>query len=338
MSNLPAPGEIPMTRASPSPSRSCSSSQAGVERLLPSAMAAPLYPVGCSSLPAANERSKNSARASVSLLQRVQVLEKRVATVGRLETKLAHVERELMLARSSVSGLSSLQELMSVRKHAEGASLQACLRLLIKKKIDARPELITSRRKRRARALTVDHVTTRQAVDQMLAMASLEAVGIRGVGGRVSGRFLRFSGHREALRMVGFSPEEASSAINKTFRRLNGTVSTRLLLESHVDDAGSIWYIAGRNDVERTVDVAQRSVSLLGGSQEHTAARLTRSTVTVSSISGLSAEPPMYLRWAALGDAVRPAGASDADVVGKLTLSLPACVIEDDAWDLQSLL
>lgn len=61
----------------------------------------------------------------------------------QLEAKLANVERELMLAQASVSGLTCLQELMEVHKYADGHSLQACLRVLIKRKVAARPELIT---------------------------------------------------------------------------------------------------------------------------------------------------------------------------------------------------
>lgn len=338
MRNSPTPDDLPLVRTSSSGSRSCAGSEDGVDRNRPSATAMPLYPAGCSSPVAANEQPKKPAAASVSLVQRLKILEERVATVGRLEAKLEHVERELMLAWSSVSGLASLPELMNVRKHAEGACLQASLRLMIQKKIEARPEIITSRRKRRARALTVDHVTTRQSVDQMLAMASLEAVGTRGVGGRVSGRFMRFSGHREALRMVGFSAADATSAMHKTFKRLNETTTTRLLMESQVDDAGSVWYILGRNEAEQTIDVAQRSVSIFDGSQEHTGVHATRSTVALATISGLPMEPPLTFRWSALGDAVRPAGGSDGDVVGRLTLSLPACVIEDDAMDRRSLL
>lgn len=294
---------------------------------------------GGASPPVASERrSKDAAQGDAALLQRVKVLEDRIASVREVESKLDHLERELMLARSSVSGLSALQEIVNVRKHAEGCSLRACLRLMIKKKMETRPEMITTKRKRRAASILIDHITTRQAVDQLLAMASLEAVGVRGVGGRVSGRFVRFGGRQEALQMAGFSAEEAFSVMYKKFTRLNGTVSTRLLLERHVDDSGSVWFILGRNSDQSSVDVAQRSVGLQGGSQAHTRERLNRSTVLAESIQGLPKEVPLFLRWSALGDPVRPAGASDADAVGRLTLSLPVCVIEDDALDLQSLL
>lgn len=68
--------------------------------------------------------------------------------------------KELMLARCPVSGLKLLQELVKAREHADGSFLQACLRLMVKKKIDSCPELVTSRRKCRASSLTIDHVFT----------------------------------------------------------------------------------------------------------------------------------------------------------------------------------
>lgn len=253
----------------------------------------------------------------------VTMLEERMNRFGQLEAKLVNVEDELMLSRASVSGLTSLQELMEVHKYADGHSLQACLRVSIKRKVAARPELITAKRKRRASTLTVDYITKRWAVDEMLAMASLEAVSIRGVGGRVSGPFFRFDRHLEVLRIICFSAVEASLAVHQKFPRPNGTVSTRLLLERHVDEEGSVWYIVERNAQEQTVQVAQRSVRLTGGSQAYGVEQLVRSTVGVDTISDLPTERPMFLRWVALGAAVRPTACADADVAGRLTISLP---------------
>lgn len=301
------------------------------------ASGSPVFLAGTTS-PARAGRSTEQSPRAVSLLRRVKDIDERIASVSRFESKLAHLERELMLARSAVSGLSSLQELMDVRKHAEGSSLRAWLRLLMKKKIEPRPELITARRRRRALALTVEHITTRQAVDQMLGMASLDAVELWGVGGRVSGLFVRFSGHQDALQAVGFSAAEAAAALHRTFTRLNGTMSTRLRIERHVNDTGPVWFVLGRSTDGRTVAVAQRSVGALDGSQAATFEPLHRSTVHIDATSGMPIELPLFLRWCARGDAVRPPGASDADFVGRLTMYLPVCVIDDEALDLRSLL
>lgn len=271
-------------------------------------------------------------------MRRVTMLEERMNRFGQLEAKLVNVERELMLSRASVSRLTSLQELMEVHKYADGHSLQACLRVSIKRKVAARPELMTAKRKRRASTLTVDYITTRRAVDRMLAIASLEAVSIRGVGGRVSGRFVRFDRHLEVLRVIGFSAVEASLAMQQKFPRLNGTVSTRLVLERHVDEEGSVWYIVEPNAQEQTVQVAQRSVCLTGGSQAYGVGQLVRSTVGMDTFSDLPTERPMFLRWVALGAAVRPAESADADVARRLTMSLPVCVVDDEALDPKSLL
>lgn len=172
----------------------------------------------------------------------------------------------------------------------------------------------------------------------MLAMASVEAASIRGVGGRVPGRFVRLDRHLDVLRMMGFSAVEASLAMHQKLPRPNGTVSTPLLLERKVDDEGSMRYIVERNAQEQTVQVAQRSFGLMGGSQAHGADQLIRSTVGMDTISALPTERTKCLRWVALGAAVRPADSADTDVAGRFTMSLPVCVVNDEALDLRSLL
>lgn len=118
---------------------------------------------------------------------------------------------------------------------------------MIKRKIESRPEVVKSRRKRRASSLTIEHVVARRAVDQMLSMALVDSVCSRGVGGRASGRFVRYKRHDDALQTMKFSPSEAAGVMHKTFTRVNGTVATRLLLERHVDDEGQVWYVLARN-------------------------------------------------------------------------------------------
>lgn len=163
---------------------------------------------------------------------------KRMDSFEQQEAKLAYVDREFMLARTPFSGLTSLQELTKVHKYADGHFIQACLRVLRKMRAAARPELTTARWKRRASTLTVDYITTRRAVDQMLAMASLEAVSIRGAGGRVSRRFVRFDRHLDVLRMMGFSAVEASLAMHQNVPMLNRTVNFRMVQGSA--DRGSL--------------------------------------------------------------------------------------------------
>lgn len=168
------------------------------------------------------------------------MLEEQVPRLDDLETRLESMRKELMLARCPVSGLKLLQEHVKAREHAEGSSLQACLRLMVKKKIESRPELVTSKRKFRSSSLTIDRVFTLQAVDQMLSMASVDAVCPGEVEGRASGRFVRYKRHRDALHTMGFSASEAANDMHKNFTRVNGPVSTRLLLEHHVDSDGHV--------------------------------------------------------------------------------------------------
>lgn len=288
---------------------------------------------------AATASIKTSAASRlVALQRRVVCLEERVSSVQELETRLRTLERDLMLSKSSISGLSALQQVSQVNTLAQGVALQACLRTMLKKRVDTRPEVLTSKRKRRAKVLTIEHVTTRDAVDQLLAVASMEAECTRGVRGRVSGRVVRCSGAREVLSLIGCSCEEAESFQSKTFTRLNGSVSTRLLLERFVDEEGIDWFLLRRDVMNETVIAIRRQGAHAGTSQKPGPGLPQRSTIKVDALSGLSVEGPALFRWVALGDPVLPARSTDGNVAGKLTVTVPVCVVEDDAKDVTALL
>lgn len=287
---------------------------------------------------AAGASNTRAASRLVALQRRVLCLEERVSLVQELETRLQALERDLILSKSAVSGLSALQQVSQVNTLAQGVALQACLRVMLKKRVETRPEVLTSKRKRRAKVLTLEHVATRDAVEQLLAVASVDAACTRGIGGRVSGRVVRCPGAAEVLSLIGCSAEEMTSFRSKTFTRLNGTVSTRLLLEKFVDEDGMTWFILHRNVLSGTADVVQRRGPRACGSQMTAPEHLERKTVSLNALSGLSAEGPSLVRWVALGDPIQPANTGDGNVAGKLTVTLPVCVVEDNAKDLQDVL
>lgn len=286
------------------------------------------------STPSSVHRHSNVA----ALQRRITELEERVILVGELETRLGFLERDFMLAQSSMSGLASLQQLLQANKTAQGSALQLCLRSMLKKRVGTRPEVLSAKRKRRSPVLTMEHTVTRGAVDQLLALASVDAVCTRGVGGRVSGRLVRFKETRGLLSALGCSSDEATAFMCKSFTRLNGSVSTRLLMERFLDIEGDVSYILRRNQLEGTVDVAQRGQVNGGSSQLSTRGRLELSSIQLDSLPGLCADGPSSFRWVATGDPAQRAGLGDEDVVGKMVVTLPTCVVEDSARDLQALL
>lgn len=287
---------------------------------------------------ASGPSTTRAASRLVALQRRVLCLEERISLVQELETRMHALERDLMLSKSSVSGLSALQKVSQVNTLAQGVALQACLRVMLKKRVEARPEVLTRKRKRRAKVLTIEHVTTRDALEQLLALASVDAACTRGVGGRVSGRVVRCSGAAEVLSLIGCSAEEVASLRSKTFTRLSGSVSTRLLLETFFDEDGMTWFIIHRNLSNGTADVLQRPATRACRSPMAASEDVERKTVTVDELPGLSAEGPALVRWVAMGDPVQLASTKDGNVAGKLTVTLPVCVVEDNARDLQEYL
>lgn len=108
-----------------------------------------------------------------------------------------------------------------------------------------------------------------------------------------------------------------------------------LYLSSSFGRGKALFLRQAARHLHKTVD---RSVCLTGGSQAYGVGQLVRSTVGMDTFSDLPTERPMFLRWVALGAAVRPAESADADVARRLTMSLPVCVVDDEALDPKSLL
>lgn len=110
--------------------------------------------------PAPSKR-KSPVTGLVALQRRVGELEDRMTAVQELEDRIGVMHRDVTLARSSMSGLSALQQIVSANQMAQGTALQMCLRFIMNKRMDARPETLTARRKRRPTVMSIDCYYTR---------------------------------------------------------------------------------------------------------------------------------------------------------------------------------
>jgi len=295
---------------------------------------------GTGTRPALAEERKGTPTpiSTDALLRRVMALEERDVLVTELTAKLDAVQRDLMLSKASVSGLSALQDVMSIDKWALGSALQGCLRAMFMARVKACPPRRTARNKRNQSTLTVDQVTVRGAVDQLAAMCDLEMENTRSVGGRVEGRFLRFSGCRAALSVLACSVAETTASLSHSFGRKDGTMTTRLLLERYTQADGKVWYILLRNEPEGTVEVACRGELADAVLRPSAGGPLVRTTMDMTDIPGLSSTCPVVLRWSPLAGHGSPAGSPNSAVPGRVSLVFPVCIVEDAAVDLQVLL
>lgn len=167
-----------------------------------------------------------------ALQGRVVELEQRIFVVQDLEVRMGALETHFMLVQCSISGLTALQQIIQASKTGQGAALRQCLRILLKKRVGACPEALSARRRWRSPVLTMEYAGTRGAVEQLLALSSVDAICTSGVGGRVSDRLVRFEYAGGLLTVLGCSVSEPADLKCKTFARLNGSVSTRLFCDS----------------------------------------------------------------------------------------------------------
>jgi len=271
-------------------------------------------------------------------LRRVVVLEERDALVAELAAKLDALERDLMLSKASVSGLSALQDVMSIEKWALGAALQGCLRAMMTARINACPARRTARTKRTQTVLTIDHVAVRGAVVQLAAMCSLEVEITRSAGGRGEGRIVRFSGCRAALSMLSCSASETTASLCHSFGRRDGTTTTRLLLERCTQEDGKVLYILQRNEMKGTVEVAWRSELSDTVLRPSTVGPLRRATMCIKDIPSMGATCPVILRWSPVARRGSLSGSPDSGVPGRVSLVFPVCIVEDAGSDPLALL
>jgi len=208
-----------------------------------------------SSAPAAGRRTSASASA---LLRRVEVLENRDDRLEELAARIDGVQRDLFLAKTSVSGLGALQEVMAGERLVLKSAPHAFLRSMLIVRLKTCPERRSAGRKRRKSLLSLEHVAVCGTVDQLFSMGDVEAERMRGVARRPAGRLVRFSSCLAVLNLLACSVSETAAALHKTFPRNYGTVASRLLFERHTNVVGKVWFILSRDVAEKTVEVAWR--------------------------------------------------------------------------------
>jgi len=89
--------------------------------------------------------------------------------------------------------------------------------------------------------------------------------------------------------------------------------------------------------VTGSMDVAQRYGKDDVSTQGRQAGGLVRSTVMMNNVPRLDTTSPVSLCWVPVRGYSRPAASTDADVPGRLTLTMTICVVSCGAKDLKAL-
>jgi len=254
-----------------------------------------------------------------------------------VEVSVEGMREELDTSRSAMNGIDALRAVARQEQYRMGRSLQACLRTRVLERLKACPPAATRGGRSGGRGAAVaervavkfEVDATRGALDELVQMLSL---GYEPSTGRRSTRPTRkvcFTSPQDLLAACGVAPEVLLDVTIRSFvRRGNQSTPARVLIERHVDDEGTVWYVLSRDEAAETAEVAVRERETWSERRRAYAYPLKKETVAIGDVNGLPSRSPTTLVWRASA-ACGVAGVEGADAAGRVCLTLPACVIEE---------
>ncbi|OSX77338.1 hypothetical protein BU14_0125s0045 [Porphyra umbilicalis] len=248
---------------------------------------------------------------------------------------MAACKEQLAASRLSLNGIRALQAVAQQEHYPLGRALQRWLscRLVERLKMCPPSELNKARgsasqaESRTKVTLTIDMVTDKGALDELVQMQSL-AYDVPATSSRGKAlRTVQFHSPDLLLQALGMAAPLRNWCLSRRFARKDGSTPARVLLEWLCDDQGSTWYVLRRHPTGELVDVAVREDEVFDPLCHAYAHPLVRKTIPVASLLRLMPACPASLRWC-------PAGVTgilafdERHTCGKLTLTLPCCVVE----------
>jgi len=166
-------------------------------------------------------------------------------------------------------------------------------------------------------------VTEKGALDELVQMQSL-AYDVHETSSREKAlRTVRFHSPDLLLQALGMAAPLFNWCLSRRFARKDGSTPALVLLEWLCGK----WYVLRRHPTGELVDVAVREDDVFDPLFYAYAQPLVRKTIPVDSLLRLMPACPAFLRWC-------PAGVTgvlsfdDRHTCGKLTRTLPCCVVE----------
>jgi len=248
---------------------------------------------------------------------------------------MAACKEQLAASRLSLNGMRALQAVAQQENYPLGRALQRWLsfRLVELLKMCPPSELNKARESasqaesRTEVTRTIDMVTDKGALDELFQMQSL-ACDVPATSSREKAlRTVQFHSPDLLLQALGMAAPLFNWCLSRRFARKDGFTPSRVLLEWLCDDQGGTWYVLRRHPTGELVDVAVREDDVFDPLFHAYAHRHVRKTILVASLLRLMPACPALLLWC-------PAGVTgilafdDRHTCGKLTLTLPCCVVE----------
>jgi len=286
-----------------------------------------------------------AARRSVRVADVDQLRKQLEQTIARLEQVEERVDRcteELSTSRAAFNGLHALQVVARQELFPLGSALQRCIASRLLERLKSCPSREwggPTRANIRGKAtLSIEVDAERRAVDELVEKLGLEyALPHCKASARVMMRTVRFGSPAALLWALGLPRAARAKCMRRDFTRKDGSKPTRVLLERHVDEDGSIWYILGRHAGTGAVNVATRQAESFNVSSQEYEHELKRRTVTRGTLDGVPEFCPAMFQWrgAPVGNMVDWDGAQTS---GRVLVSVPCCVFEDISTDIEELL
>lgn len=296
--------------------------------------------------PCASQAARSRRTVKVSDLDKVTLeVQQLRLRCDALETGLEASQRVVESSRTSLNGLRALQEVARQEQYPLGRALQRRLSTRFIERLKPPPPSGLNRsrdgasqRENRAKVvLAFEADADRRSMDELVAMLSLSYT-VPGISRRErAARLIEFPTPASLVAALGLSDNLRSWAMARSFTRpSDGSTPSRVVVERYDDDEGSSWFILNRLG-NGDLRVASRLTEEFNPQQRRFVHPLKRATVPRVDLPGCPETCPAFLRWRP-SPAAFMVGYEEGLTCGRVTLSLPCCVVELGAEEVLSAL
>lgn len=261
------------------------------------------------------------------------------AGVAKTTAQVDALQEELRLTRHVRHGLDALQTVARQNQFPCGRALQRVLAQRLLERLNSTPARPTSRGKSTSQqsSISFDVPFTRSGLDELVAMCGV-SYSPR-VGRRLARpmRIVHFSGVVDMLRALDlWTSVDRELLMCRRFTRLDKSKPARPLLERHLGEDGTTFFILDRERATEEVVVSVRESETYDVRRQAFKDPLQRKRVARSSLPGLSEFCPCFISWreSSSSSALEWEG---ADACGSVSLSVPCCTFEQLPADVAAL-
>lgn len=252
-----------------------------------------------------------------------------------LERGMEQSKAVMASSRLSLNGIRALQQAAQQESFPLGRALQRRLSTRLIERLKMLPpsglnrsrDGASQRESRSKVVLKLDADADRRSMDELVGMLSLSYT-LPGPSKRdKASRLVEFSSVSLLIDALGLSGNLRLWAMARSFTRASdGSTPARVIAERFDDDNGTTWFILERRE-NGEVYVASRQTEEFNPQRRRFVHALELKTVSSAELPGLPTSFPAFLRWRP-STAAALMGGEEGLICGRVSLSLPCCVVE----------